>query len=557
MPYQDDAWQKRESLLYTEMRKYGLEACYETRIYRPFYGTQDLEGEYLRRGYPSLEEVVKSYVPAVRMHLLQRAGCWVEDDQRCADFVAGSSEWPTKESVIQSIKEERAQRNERICVELSKHGIDSTKVLALPGWAKSPSLHRAADDFISSGKGEIDQIINAFVILLRYEDLKEAFKTSSLILPIVNIDILLYNKCGAHDLKETLLEINKKWDPRIVEFLLGETPVTSAKQLADMFSDERSSRKCAIDRRYASLDLELSSITPRYKYSHYLSKVEVFVEKNEGDGCQAVSQLALDLLLHSNQMATSKTFCREAPGMKERIDGCLKHGKERIHGLVLELAAEQEERLQAFCKEVTLALDSDTCKDLRLIHESVNILDAQKNDYVRFGSGTASMAMHKYMKSLREEAIKDLFSRDMLSKIKHNPRYNDFICGSMQLKTAKDLVAVFVEGKENHKKDIEAMFLKKGVASKDVDALPKYKTSKCEDFIQLGLGNSIDIVNALVKDTCESQLRALLEKASIKFVGVSKEPRIQAFAEGKSDVKKSFRAGLIVVRADHTTQRRS
>eukprot|EP00957_Ditylum_brightwellii_P054344 4117941-Ditylum_brightwellii.AAC.1 len=67
----------------------------------------------------------------------------------------------------------------------------------------------------------------------------------------------------------------------------------------------------------------------------------------------------------------------------------------------------------------------------------------------------------------------------------------------MQLKTAKDLVAVFVEGKENRKKDIEAMFLKKGVASKDVDALPKYKTSKCEDFIQLGLGNSIDIVNAL------------------------------------------------------------
>ena len=57
-----------------------------------FPKTDELMEGYIKSGYPSLQEVVKSLYTHTRIEMLRKAGFWKEGDIGCLEFVAGISE---------------------------------------------------------------------------------------------------------------------------------------------------------------------------------------------------------------------------------------------------------------------------------------------------------------------------------------------------------------------------------------------------------------------------------------------------------------------------------
>jgi len=92
----------RLSLLDDELKQIGLPSYrkYEHKINNATIhcengqvdgGVKGFVRDFLASGSPAIDEVVSFLAPIIRRQLLVDNECWIPEDKRCVDFVAGSA----------------------------------------------------------------------------------------------------------------------------------------------------------------------------------------------------------------------------------------------------------------------------------------------------------------------------------------------------------------------------------------------------------------------------------------------------------------------------------
>lgn len=187
MPAEDnkDKEARHAILLEDEMKRVGLPPYKEYDFWHrksDVYETETcfrnnhvgfLMRNYLRIGYPSLNEVVSFLVPLIRHHMLVEQDCWVRSDPRCISFVEDDGAISDVQALVSLIRKDRCAREDLLVEEIRRCGeADFSKC------CRDHYMGRAADAFTKNGEGKAEWIAYATTTFSRREELRTVFRNA-------------------------------------------------------------------------------------------------------------------------------------------------------------------------------------------------------------------------------------------------------------------------------------------------------------------------------------------------------------------------------------------